>query len=391
MATTKRWLAAGTVIEAQVPAADGQLRPPELRGAAIGSWRATHYAERMRLLLSCQHRWTCRHRWTVVLLAATWALGTAWAHAQELQEPKLLLAWGKLGDQPGEFHSPIGVAIDQHDQVVVTDLNNSRVQRFDSAGKFLSEFALPQDSPDRKSCIVGGIAIDDAGQIYLSFMNQHKLAVYSRDGKVVREWGKRGAGDGEFHQPGGIVLRGDGTLLVADQCNHRVQHFTREGKFLSRWGEHGVMPGQFGGLEVAGSRFGGPHFLAQDSQGRLYTTEGVMGRIQQLSGAGRPLLAWGNKSDDPGGFGAYQFGGLKNTFGPIGVAVDRHDRVWVSSLNDRVQAFTPEGKYLFGISTSGEEPGQLSKPHGMAFDSCGNLYVADASNQRIQKFAVPQP
>jgi DNA-binding beta-propeller fold protein YncE len=63
----------------------------------------------------------------------------------------------------------------------------------------------------------------------------------------------------------------------------------------------------------------------------------------------------------------------------------------VSSLNDRVQAFTLDGKYLFGISTSGEEPGQLSKPHGMAFDSAGNLYVADASNQRIQKFAVPGP
>src|SRR5207249_2570938 len=102
-----------------------------------------------------------------------------------------------------------------------------------------------------------------------------------------------------------------------------------------------------------------------------------------------PLLAWGDKGDQPGGFGAYQFSTLKQTLGPIGVAVDKSDRVWVSSLNDRVQAFTPEGKFLFGISTPGHEPGQLARPHGMAFDSRGHLYVADAGNQRVQKFEVP--
>jgi tripartite motif-containing protein 71 len=63
----------------------------------------------------------------------------------------------------------------------------------------------------------------------------------------------------------------------------------------------------------------------------------------------------------------------------------------VSSLNDRVQAFTPEGKLLFGLGGPGDGPGQFSRPHGMAVDSKGNLYVADASNQRVQKFALPAP
>ena len=40
---------------------------------------------------------------------------------------------------------------------------------------------------------------------------------------------------------------------------------------------------------------------------------------------------------------------------------------------------------------SGNEPGQLARPHGMAMDSQGYLYVCDAGNQRIQKFAVPGP
>ena len=115
--------------------------------------------------------------------------------------------------------------------------------------------------------------------------------------------------------------------------------------------------------------------------------------MQQFSAEGQPLLAWGDKGDQPGGFGALEFTSMPkpNTFGPIGIYVDKHDRVWVSSLNDRVQCFSPEGKFLFGIAASGKEPGQFNKPHGMAMDSKGHLYVADASNQRIQKFEIPNP
>lgn len=339
-------------------------------------------------LLSSPIWWRCR---SILLTGMLLLWGHAFAPAEELKVPRFLLAWGQRGDKPGEFHSPIGIAINQQDQIFVTDLNNARVQKFDSAGKYLGGFDLPLDAPPRKQCIIGGIAIDGAGHIYLSYMVQHKVAVYTEAGKLLREWGKRGTGNGEFNQPGGILLQPDGTLYVVDQCNHRVQKFTVEGKFLAKWGEHGSQPGQFGGPEKAGSRFAGPHFLSQDSKKRLYTTEGVLGRVQQLTIEGKPLLTWGDKGNQPGGFGEYHFGNLKNTFGPIGIAVDQHDRIWVSSLNDRVQAFTPEGTYLFGISQSGDEPGQLDTPHGMAFDSHGYLYVADAGNQRIQKFEVPPP
>tara|TARA_R110002095_G_scaffold198648_1_gene178175 strand:+ start:2999 stop:4051 length:1053 start_codon:yes stop_codon:yes gene_type:complete len=332
-----------------------------------------------------------RFKAIVVVGLLTLQFGHTSVFAEDLKEPRFMLTWGQKGEKPGEFHSPIGIVVNGQDQIFVTDLNNARVQKFDSAGKYLGGFDLPQDVPPRKQCILGGIALDRKGLIYLSFMVQNKIAVYTEAGKPVREWGKHGSGDGEFNQPGGLLIQPDGTLDVVDQCNHRVQKFTPDGKFLGKWGEHGAQPGQFGGPEAAGSRFAGPHFLARDSKGRLYTTEAVLGRVQQLTGEGKPLLAWGDKGTQPGGFGSYSFGELKNTFGPIGVMVDQHDRVWVSSLNDRVQAFTPEGKYLFGISLSGNEPGEFSKPHGMAFDSHGFLYVADAGNQRIQKFEVPPP
>jgi sugar lactone lactonase YvrE len=306
----------------------------------------------------------------------------------EPTEVKFVLAWGKKGDKPGEFYSPIGIAIDRRDVVSVTDLNNARLQRFTTGGEYLGGFDLPLDNPPRKSCMVGGMAVDDDGNTYLSLMNQDKVQVYSETGQLLREWGKRGVEDGDLRQPGGIVLAPGGTVYVADQGNHRIQVFDTMGEFRGKWGKHGPEPGQFGGNEPKGSRFGGPHFLARDSQGRIYTTEGTMGRVQQFSAEGKPLGTWGDKGDQAGGFGALDARFSMQTFGPIGVFVDAKERVWVSSLNDRVQAFTPAGDYLFGLGGTGDSPGRFARPHGMAVDSKGFFYVADAGNQRIQKFEI---
>ena len=72
--------------------------------------------------------------------------------------------------------------------------------------------------------------------------------------------------------------------------------------------------------------------------------------------------------------------------GPIGICVDRQDRVWVGSTNHRVQQFTGDGKFLRGIGGEGTEPGQFHLPHGLALDTLGCLYVSDTMNSRIQKF-----
>jgi sugar lactone lactonase YvrE len=121
----------------------------------------------------------------------------------------------------------------------------------------------------------------------------------------------------------------------------------------------------------------------------LYTTEGAAGRVQQFDAHGQPLLVWGSKTQEPGAFGEYQFGSLKNTFGPIGVFADSQDRIWVSSLNDRVQCFTSDGKFLFRLD--GIAPGDtFTHPHGMAEDSHGYFYIADSGNQRICKFKLPE-
>ena len=74
--------------------------------------------------------------------------------------------------------------------------------------------------------------------------------------------------------------------------------------------------------------------------------------------------------------------------GPLAIAVDYKDQVWVTSTNNHVQQFTAEGRFVRRVGGEGSEPGQFRLPHGLAFDSQHFLYIADARNSRIQKLAI---
>jgi tripartite motif-containing protein 71 len=303
--------------------------------------------------------------------------------ADSLTPPRFVLAWGKVGAAAGEFHPNVGIAIVKNDEIYTCEFVNHRVQRFTRDGKFLGMFDV-QPHP-------GGIAVDSAGNVYVGHWNNNKVAAYSPTGKLLSEWGRKGTGDGEFQLPGSVALGPDGLLYVPDQGNSRVQRFTTDGKFVGKWGQHGKAPGQFGGNVGAGSRFAGPQFVAFDRAGNVYTTDADLKRVQKFTADGKLLAHWGSGGTEPGGFGPYplQKNGKPATMGgPIGICVDRQDRVWVSATNSRVQQFTNDGKYLRGIGGLGSKPGQFRVPHALALDSRGFLYVSDTMNGRVQKFDV---
>ena len=331
----------------------------------------------------------------LVLIACGLQL-TSSVRGDDPQKIVFLQEWGKRGAEPGDFNFPIAIAITKTDTLFVTDHLNNRVQEFDKHGKLLGHFAVLSNP--------GGIALDSAGNIYLTHIHasgQSKdetanfVSVYAQDGSLLRQWGKTGTGPGEFDCPGGIGVADDGRVYVADQTNHRVQVFDRMGKFLFQWGEYGDRPGQFGGAASRNSRVGGPQFLAFDSAGNVWTTEGANCRVQSFTAEGKLLSFWGSAEDKPGGFGG-KFTGFKDRkpgglVGPIGICFDVDDRLWISSVSGRVQQFSQDGKFLRGIvNEQGTDPGQFYAPHGMAFDSAGCLYVVDSFNHRIQKFDVTQ-
>ncbi len=88
------------------------------------------------------------------------------------------------------------------------------------------------------------------------------------------------------------------------------------------------------------------------------------------------LAQWGNAPPAGGEFND-----------PYGIAVDSAGNVYVADTsNNRVQKFTLTGTFLAAWGINGSGDGQFYSPEGIAVDSGGNVYVADTRNDRVQKF-----
>ena len=64
-------------------------------------------------------------------------------------------------------------------------------------------------------------------------------AAIKTDGKFVADYGKMGAGPGEFMGPHALAFDSQGRLFVADRSNNRVQIFDRDMQFVDEWRHFG--------------------------------------------------------------------------------------------------------------------------------------------------------
>jgi hypothetical protein len=170
------------------------------------------------------------------------------------------------------------------------------VMKFDSSGKLLSSFGAGM------FIFPHGLTIDRDGNIWVSDGQGrngkgHQVFKFSPDGKVLMTLGKAGeAGDGPdtFNMPSAVAIGANGDIFVADghggNSNARIVKFTKEGKFIKTWGKKGAGPGEFDA----------PHALAFDSKGRLFVADRGNSRIQIFDQDGKFLDQWAQFSRPSG-------------------------------------------------------------------------------------------
>ena len=80
------------------------------------------------------------------------------------------------------------------------------------------------------------VAIAKDGSFYVSDgYGNSRVVKFSKEGKYLFDWGKKGAKAGEFNTPHGIDLDSKGNIYVADRENNRIQKFNANGLFLKEW------------------------------------------------------------------------------------------------------------------------------------------------------------
>jgi len=182
-------------------------------------------------------------------------------------EGKVLLTLGKKG-QPGEgrdqFNEPTDVAVAASGEFYVSDgYGNSRVVKFAKDGKYLKEWGK-KGTGEGEFDLPHTICLDRKGQVYVGVRENDRVQVFDTEGKFLAQWKECGA-------PYGLFPTSEGMLLADGRANV-VKVLDLQGKVLRRWGEKGKGAGQF---ELA-------HWVCVDSQGAVYVAEGEGQRVQKF-------------------------------------------------------------------------------------------------------------
>jgi DNA-binding beta-propeller fold protein YncE len=132
---------------------------------------------------------------------------------------------GAIGGAPGggfgQFSYPTMIAVDDKGNVYVSDTLNSRVQKFDSQGNFVTSFGQlgtawgEFDKPK-------GVALDSFGNLYVVDSGWSNVQIFNPKGQVLIFFGGRGPVPGMMKNPISIAIDKQNRIYVGDYLNHRI-------------------------------------------------------------------------------------------------------------------------------------------------------------------------
>ena len=263
---------------------------------------------------------------------------------------------GGRGSDKGRFDGPTGIAVDANGNVLVADTNNARIEKFSSAGGYLSSMGIKGIGFGQLGA-PNGIAIDRAGNIYVADASKHVVEKMAADGTVISEW--KGPSPG-FYGPRRIAIGGDGSIYVVDQGRTRIVKFNPDGQVLTTWGSKGNGNGQFDD----------PTSVAVDSNtNKVYVADPINRRIQVFDSDGKFLSQWS----------VPQWG---RTHGFEDLAIDsKRNRLYASSANmDVVLTFDLNGNRIGSLTAKSGD--RLDGPSALALAN-GKLYVLNMAGNRV--------
>lgn len=284
-----------------------------------------------------------------------------------------------------------GVATDRAGHVYVLDAENDRVQVFAAAdGRYLSSFGDPSvfhllaGNPATGSGIsASGIAVSQptasaAPVVYVADQGNDRVARFTLDPGTLKPRGAPTFSDPSLglSYPQGLAVNADGSrLYVADDDNHRVVVLDPATLGLIA---------QVGSLGTGPGQFQNPYDVAVDARNpsQLYVADNLNGQVDVFDAASLAFVtAFGRPAYGPG-TGNFEIVRAVGAVGddPLGgvAAAD--------TANNRVQVLDAAGNVVSAWGIAGRGPGYVTRPGGAAFAPDGSVAVADSFDQRVERF-----
>ncbi len=267
----------------------------------------------------------------------------------------------------GVFSNPRDLAY-LNGKVYVADTEFNRVQVLDAtSGHWLSTWSY------RPTSIIGiSAGVDASGTpiILTADDAQNTISLFKPDGTLIRAFkAPLGTADGDLNAPRDAATNSSGDIYVADFANNRMVEFSPAFSFIRSWGVKGA----------AASQFNRPYGVALDAANNVYVADSDNERIQEFTATGGFIRQMGSS-----GTGNGQFFQLRRVAVGSGTAPEVYGAdLW----GFHVSRFSNTGVFQKTYGGQGPEDGGFNEPSGAAVGS-NDTYVADAVNQRIQKFTT---
>jgi DNA-binding beta-propeller fold protein YncE len=215
-----------------------------------------------------------------------------------------------------------------------------------------SRYSAVYGAPGCTSCGAHSVRVDSQGNIWVIDAAGHVIYKLNPEGKEIMRLGKKGVagtGNDTFNLPTDVAFASNGDIYVTDGYGSaRVVKFSRDGKYLLQWGKRGSGPGEFML----------PHNVVVDAKDRVYVTDRDNQRIEIFDAAGKYLTEWKETGGISGMFmtkdGNIVTGGvLRDLTGKVlgrfpeagsahGAAVDAAGSVYIAQLSGIVQKYVKQ-------------------------------------------------
>ena len=307
-----------------------------------------------------------------------------------------------------DFDHPFGVAIDRAGNFYVADPGNHRVRKVSASGVVttvagIGAFGFSGDGGAANLAQLYtplGVAVDSVGNLFIADSGNSRIRKVNTNGVIRTVAGASisgFSGDGgaataaSLNHPKGVAIDSAGNLFIADTNNSRIRKVNTSGVIITVAG-NGTSGFSGDGSAATAASLNFPTGVALNSAGDIYVADYPNHRIRKVNTSGVITTVAGN-----GTFGFSGDGGAANETQldrPHGVAVDGAGNLLIAdSGNSRIRKVDSSGIIstvagtTFGFSGDGgaATAAKLYFPAGVAVDSAGNLFIADAFNNRIRK------
>ncbi len=219
----------------------------------------------------------------------------------------------------------------------------------------------------------------------------YNISTIAGNGSVGSSGDGNAAINAEINNPQGVAVDKIGNIYVADVGNNKIRRIDTNG-IITTFAGIGIAGYNGDGIQATSAYIAGPVNIATDQQGNVYIADAGNNRIRMVNTAGIISTIAGDGFANFSGDGNPAINSEINN--PGGVAVDDSGNIYIGDAgNNRVRRINTSGiiNTIAGIGVPGfggdgfpAINAQLNSPQGVAVDDSGNVFIADANNQRIR-------